>query len=181
MPHRIPQPDDRLTLRGYLDQFTALAFKVYLTDPSIRAALFAPVSADDLATGDLVETAVFAQWFPARTPIHYARWDREGGEVDLVGIDAAQRPTWVTEVKWTDRALHDASEIAAAVLFARQHGPGEIVVKTRTATATKRVDGVEAHLVPAALYCLQVGAESVAQPSGDVARRVLSRLVENAG
>ena len=68
----------------------ATAFKVYLTNPSMRAALFAPVGAEDPATGDLVETAVFAQWFHARPPIHYARWDREGGEVDLVEIDAAQ-------------------------------------------------------------------------------------------
>lgn len=157
----------------------ATAFKVYLTNPSMRAALFAPVSADDPATGDLVETAVFAQWFHARTPIHYARWDREGGEVDLVGIDAAQRPTWVTEVKWTDRPLTDPSEIAAAVLFARQHDLGEIVVTTRTARTTLRVDGVEVRLVPAALYALWVGAESVAQPAGDVARRVLARFAED--
>ena len=154
----------------------ATAFKVYLTNPSMRAALFAPVSADDPATGDLVETAVFAQWFHARTPIHYARWDREGGEVDLVGIDAAQRPTWVTEVKWTDRPLTDPSEIAAAVLFARQHDLGETVVTTRTARSTLRVDGVDVRLVPAALYALWVGAESVAQPAGDVARRVLARF-----
>lgn len=159
----------------------ATAFKVYLTNPSMRAALFAPVDAEDPATGDLVETAVFAQWFHARTPIHYARWDREGGEVDLVGIDAAQRPKWVTEVKWTDRPLTDPSEIAAAVLFARQHGVGEIVVTTRTARATLRVDGVDVRLVPAALYALRVGAESVAQPAGDVARRVLARLAEDTG
>ena len=154
----------------------ATAFKVYLTNPSMRAALFAPVAADDPATGDLVETAVFAQWFHARTPIHYARWDREGGEVDLVGIDSAQRPTWVTEVKWTDRPLVDSSEIAATVQFARQHGLDEAVVTTRTVRKTIRVDAVDVHLVPAALYCLWVGAESVAQPAGDVARRVLTRF-----
>ena len=41
----------------------AASFKVYLTNPSMRAALFAPVAADDEAVGDLAETAVFSQWF----------------------------------------------------------------------------------------------------------------------
>ncbi len=37
-------------------------FKVYLTNPSMRAALFGPVTADSSALGALAETATFAQW-----------------------------------------------------------------------------------------------------------------------
>ena len=40
----------------------ARTFKVYLTNPSIRAALFGYVDAHDEAIGSLAETAVFSQW-----------------------------------------------------------------------------------------------------------------------
>jgi len=39
----------------------ARTFKVYLTNPSMRAALFAPVGADSPEVGALAETAVFSQ------------------------------------------------------------------------------------------------------------------------
>lgn len=48
-------------------------FKVYLTNPSIRSALFSPVGPDDPAMGPLVETALFSQWFHRHIPLHYAR------------------------------------------------------------------------------------------------------------
>jgi hypothetical protein len=41
-------------------------FKAYLTNPSLRSALFAPVDAEDDSMGSLVETAVFAQWLHSR-------------------------------------------------------------------------------------------------------------------
>ena len=41
----------------------ATRFKVYVTTPALRCALFGPVKEDDDAMGALAETAVFAQWF----------------------------------------------------------------------------------------------------------------------
>src|SRR5690606_8824759 len=41
-------------------------FKIYLTNPSLRTALFAPVSATDEFMGGLVETAIFSQWMHRR-------------------------------------------------------------------------------------------------------------------
>ncbi len=39
-------------------------FKIYLTNPSLRCALFQPISEQDSEIGDMVETAVYAQWIP---------------------------------------------------------------------------------------------------------------------
>lgn len=60
-------------------------FKVYLTNPSIRTALFSPISEEDPAIGAMAETAIFSQWFHSKAILHYARW--KGGEVDIVQLD----------------------------------------------------------------------------------------------
>lgn len=38
------------------------AFKVYLTNPTMRTALFGPIGENDEPIGQLAETAVFSQW-----------------------------------------------------------------------------------------------------------------------
>ncbi|MCL7489460.1 MAG: ATP-binding protein [Desulfobulbaceae bacterium] len=76
-------------------------FKVYLTNPSIRSALFSPVNDQDDAIGSLAETAVFSQWLHSEGPLHYARWKE--GEIDIVNIDSEQNANWMVEVKWSDR------------------------------------------------------------------------------
>ena len=68
-------------------------FKVYLTNPTMRAALFGPVDEHHEAMGQLVESAVFSQWLHNAAfvdSLYYARW--RNGEVDLVSLDAQQRP-----------------------------------------------------------------------------------------
>ena len=40
------------------------SFKIYLTNPSLRCALFQPISETDTEIGNMVETAVYAQWIP---------------------------------------------------------------------------------------------------------------------
>lgn len=40
----------------------ATAFKIYLTNPSLRCALFQPIQPMDEKMGDMVETTIFAQW-----------------------------------------------------------------------------------------------------------------------
>ena len=55
----------------------ARTFKVYLTNPSIRAALFGMVGPEDDAMGNLAETAVWSQWLhqaEVSRSLHYARW-----------------------------------------------------------------------------------------------------------
>ena len=77
------------------------SFKVYVTTPALRCALFGPVAADDEEMGPIAETAVYAQWFHADLNLHYARW--RNGEVDIVLLDRQQSPDWCVEVKWSNR------------------------------------------------------------------------------
>lgn len=126
-------------------------FKVHLTNPSIRAALFVPVGAEDDAMGDLVETAVFSQWFHTDIPLYYARWQR--GEVDIVHLGADQKASWTIEAKWTDRFAARPEELKALIEFCHQQNLSGATVTTRTRTAVRRKENVTFHFIPANLYC----------------------------
>ncbi len=135
-------------------------FKVYLTNPSMRAALFGPVDADDDAMGALVETAVFAQWFHAATGLHYARW--KDGEVDMVSVEGAVSPYWVTEIKWSDRPLTDSRGCLRAVVeFARTNGLKEATATSRSGSGSRMIDDVTVHVIPSAVLCFDVGRNLV--------------------
>lgn len=63
---------------------------MFLTNPSLRTALFSPVGPADDEAGNIVETAIYAQWMHREnTRLHYARWKmgRNEGEVDMVMLD----------------------------------------------------------------------------------------------
>ena len=141
----------------------AMTFKVYLTNSTMRSALFAPLDADDAAMGHMVETAVFSQWLHNASYIeslHYARWKK--GEVDLVSLDAAQRPRFAVEVKWSDRAPGDAKEIKALLEFARVNTLARRpLVTTRTLSDIKIMDGIEVEFTPASLHCYTVGRNTL--------------------
>jgi predicted AAA+ superfamily ATPase len=134
----------------------ATLFKVYLTNPSLRAALFSPISAEDPDMGAMVETAVFSQWFhSASGDLHYARWKE--GEVDLVLVKAAEDPSWACEVKWSDRVGARSPELRNLILFCKTHGLDEAIVTTRSERSDETVDGVLIKCIPASLYCYTVG------------------------
>lgn len=97
-------------------------FKIYLTNPSLRCALFQPITEQDQDTiGNMVETAVYAQWIPRLdAEIHYANWrsGKQEGEVDIVGLDTAkQKPCWAVEVKWSDRYYDRPTELTSLKYF----------------------------------------------------------------
>ncbi len=138
-------------------------FKVYLTNPSLRAALFSPVEADDQATGALVETAVFAQWFQQDQDSHYARWDK--GEIDLVHLALPHRDGWAVEVKWSDRFFQRPELLREAIGFCVQNEIASLVVTTRTQNQRTMRQGIELEFVPASLYCLLVGYNIIAGKS----------------
>ena len=141
----------------------AMTFKVYLTNSTMRSALFAPLDADDAAMGHMVETAVFSQWLHNASYIeslHYARWKK--GEVDLVSLDSAQRPRFAVEVKWSDRAPNDTKEIKPLLEFARSNTlVRRPLVTTRTISDIKIMDGVEIEFTPASLHCYTVGRNTL--------------------
>lgn len=134
----------------------ATLFKVYLTNPSLRAALFSPISANESDMGAMVETAVFSQWFHLGSEdLHYARW--KDGEVDLVLVDGAGDPRWACEVKWSDRFGAQSPELRNLITFCKTHNLSQAIVTTRSERSEETVEGVTITCVPASLYCYTIG------------------------
>jgi predicted AAA+ superfamily ATPase len=100
-------------------------FKIYLNNPSMRAALFAPVKQEDTAkVGQLAECAIFSQWQHSTSfrNLRYARWRNEG-EVDIVYLmPGDQKPLWIGEIKWSDRiTTNSEDELWAMRNLLRKH------------------------------------------------------------
>ena len=127
-------------------------FKVYLTNVSIRSALFGPVALDDEKIGTIVETAFVSQLSQTvmANDLFYARWEK--GEVDLVQfLPNGQRPAIVGEIKWSDRCFRRTEELAALIQFCRRNDVKGGQVMTRTAAGQKSVDGVTLFFKPSAV------------------------------
>ena len=140
------------------------SFKVYLTNPTMRAALFGPISEQDEAVGQLAETAVFSQWLHNSAYIqslYYARWGK--GEVDLVSLEpGSQRPRFAIEIKWSDRAVENPKELRQLALFAQRHELSrKPLATTYSHSGNVNVDGVEIELSPTALHCYTVARNTL--------------------
>lgn len=138
----------------------ATSFKVYLTNPSMRSALFGPLDSDDSAMGHLVETAIYSQWLhdPGIDQLYFSRW--AGGEVDIVHVDTmTQKPTWIVEVKWSDRACEDRKELNNCVEFSLHNKIDKIRVLVTTKNMTQNVTykNITFDFLPSSLYAYIVG------------------------
>lgn len=139
----------------------AMSFKVYLTNPSMRAALFGQVDAESTAMGALTETAIFSQWQHSRAvQLYYARWAT--GEVDIVSLNGEeQKPAWAVEVKWSDRPYKSRSELDNCVEFVKLNPKVSqpILITSRTITDPDvEYKGVHFLFRPASLYAYMLGA-----------------------
>jgi len=141
----------------------ARTFKVYLTNPSIRAALFGYVDAHDEAIGSLAETAVFGQWLHSTRTIeslHYARWKqgRSDLEIDLVSLDPrTQKPRFAGEIKWSDACFSDWSLLRGIRALASEHALARPpVVTTLTAAGMGEENGVRIEFIPTSLHCYPI-------------------------
>lgn len=151
------------TARRFQRQTT---FKIYLTNPSLRCALFEPVKMTDGNIGDMIETAVYSQWIPRDERIAYANWKigRTQGEVDLVGInDALQKPSWAVEVKWTDRFFDRPSELSSLKYFMEKNHLSQALVTTIGQRGRKDMDFGTLHFIPSACYAYTVGENTLRQ------------------
>jgi uncharacterized protein len=145
----------------------ATFYKIYLTNPSLRSALFSPLQATDEALGNMVETAIFSQWMHRDwfTP-WYARWSRGGsqGEVDMVGLDDKRfKPIWAVEVKWSNRYFDEPKKLRSLLSFCKKTGLSSALVTTIDKEGSKTYDGVELHFYPSAMYAYTVGARTIEQ------------------
>lgn len=138
----------------------ATHFKVYLTNPSMRAALFGPIKDDSGATGALVETAIYSQWFHSESinNLYYARW--KGGEVDIVYIAQNElKPRWCVEVKWSDLPFTDNRKLSSLTAFLNSNGLNDgALVTSKSILSQKRVGHYELEFKPSSLYAYTLGA-----------------------
>ncbi|MBO4602587.1 MAG: ATP-binding protein [Salinivirgaceae bacterium] len=142
------------------------SFKIYLTNPSLRCALFQPITETDGEIGELVETTVYAQWIPrSNANISYANW-REGknkqGEVDIVGIDAGrQKPFWAVEIKWSDRYAQKPEELESLLYFMPKNGLTQAIVTSKTIMSNRAMNCGELLFIPTACYAYTVGKNTL--------------------
>lgn len=139
----------------------ATFYKIYLTNPSLRSALFTPVSQMGDSFGNMVETAVMSQLFyKDGIKPYYARWSqgRSNGEVDLVLLDDFKlKPKFAIEIKWSNRYFNNPSELKSLSLFCKKNNLNEALVTTIDKTGANESGGLNLKFVPASLFAYSAG------------------------
>jgi len=136
----------------------ATQFKLYLTNASLRTAMFQPIEpVQDPYFGHMVETAVSEQFGIGedRSALRYARWKsgRTENEVDFVRMNpGTQRPEKALEIKWSDAPFDRPDRLSGALAFLKRNEMDRLMVTSRTKIGVKRLEGVEITYVPTALY-----------------------------
>lgn len=131
-------------------------FKIYLTNPSIRAALFSPISGEDEFIGNMVETAIYSQWqHSLHSNLYYARWPK--GEIDIVSINNKGDLNWCIEIKWSNRYVDNPKELKNLIDFSSKHNISRALVTTVDILKNIELDTLTLEFEPASLYCFKVG------------------------
>jgi uncharacterized protein len=143
----------------------ATFYKIYLVNPSLRSALFAPLESTDEMIGSMVETAIFAQWMHSNwfTP-YYARWTngKLQGEVDMVGLDDKSiKPTWAVEMKWSNRYVDKPNELKSLLYFCEKNKLKSALVSTLDKESTMSYKNVELSFMSCAMYAYTIGANTI--------------------
>ncbi|MGJ7032734.1 ATP-binding protein [Niabella hirudinis] len=143
------------------------AYKIYLTNPSLRTALFSPIVPTDDEAGNMVETAIIAQWMHrGNLNLRYARWKqgRSEGEVDLVNLDNLhQKPLWAIEIKWSNRYVGKPNELKSVLEFCSANNLSAAVVTTIDKEQQNRVNDIQLAYFPASVYAYVVGVNTLKQ------------------
>ncbi|MGO1650830.1 MAG: ATP-binding protein [Sphingobacterium sp.] len=141
------------------------SFKVYLTNPSLRTALFSPIKETDSEIGNMVETAILSQWMHRENlDLTYARW-KEGrfqGEVDLVLVDDRMfKPVWGVEIKWSNRYFFKPQELTSLIRFCKINELRSAVVTTIDVQETKIVGELSFTFLPVSVYAYNIGENTL--------------------
>lgn len=145
----------------------ATYYKIYLTNPSLRSALFSPLQPTDENLGNMVETAIFSQWMQRNWIIPwYARWTigRTKGEVDMIGLDDKKlKPIWAVEIKWTNRYFEKPDELKSLLHFCSKNNLKSALVTSIDKEGIITKNGIELNFIPAAMYAYVVGVNTIEQ------------------
>lgn len=136
-------------------------FKVYLTNPSLRTALFSPISETDAEMGNMAETAILSQWMHReKMDLTYARWKegRTEGEVDLVLVDDKKfKPLWGVEIKWSNRYFEKPNELKSLLQFCKANKLKHALVTTLDVYGMNEIQTMQLTFLPAAVYTFNIG------------------------
>ena len=143
----------------------ATCFKIYLTNPSLRSALFSPLQPTDDMFGSMVETAVFSQWMHRDwfNPF-YARWTKGKyqGEVDMVGLGEKRlKPLWALEIKWSNRFLEKPGELTSLLSFCNKNNLSSAIVTTIDKEGTIEYNNIKLVYVPSPVYAYVIGKNTI--------------------
>ncbi len=137
------------------------SFKVYLTNSSLRTALFSPIQETDNETGHMIETAIFSQWMHRdNLNLRYARFKmgRSEGEVDLISIDDRSfKPQWCVEVKWSNRYFDMPRDLTSLLYFCKENQLDAALVTTIDKSGNHNINDTELTYLPAAIYAYNIG------------------------
>lgn len=153
------------------------SFKIYLTNPSLRCALFSPIDDSDNFIGNMVETAIFAQCVQGdNSNFYYANWNlgREKGEVDIVWVDSlAQQPISLVEIKWSNRYYDSPDELKSLFKFMPFNSSiNDVKVTTKSIRGEKFVSFGKILYLPSALYAYWVAkSQYITQKEAEKIRR----------
>ena len=157
--HRIDHNSKKFSRANY--------FKIYLTNPSLRSALFTPLQVSDNLMGAMVETAIYAQWLQREWfEPWYARWSegRFQGEVDMVGLSLHNfKPMWALEIKWSNRYFTKPEELKSLLKFCENNTLKSALVTSIDTSGTIEKNNIKLHFLPASLYAYTVGRNTIFQ------------------
>lgn len=154
--HRVDQSGKRFKRANY--------FKVYLTNPSMRCALFGTVSDGDDLMGYMAETAIFSQWLHSMSmkDICYARW--KDGEVDLAYLQGNE-VLWCVEIKWSNRYFDRPEELKNLIQFAQLHNLDTVMSTTIDKKGERIISQIRIEFTEASVYCYTVGRNTITSPT----------------
>ncbi len=137
-------------------------FKVILSNPSLRSAIFGKIKDEDSELEGLAETAIFSQLvihFWHFELYKYARWNRgkSRGEVDLVHVDKNGTPLAALEIKWTDRYALGNQDPKSLIIFCRENNLKEGYVTSKNIFATRIYGDITIKYIPTSFMCLLIG------------------------
>ena len=111
--------------------------------------------------GNMVETAIFAQWMHRDwfTP-WYARWNN--GEVDMIGLsDSTLKPLWALEVKWTNRYFEKPGELKSLYKFCMENHLNDPIVTTIDKEGENNYKEINIQFLPSSSYAYTVGRNTL--------------------
>lgn len=141
------------------------AFKIYITNTSLRTALFSPVGATDTEAGSMIETAVCSQNILLKgKEFNYASWKtgNKEGEVDMVYLNPKTlKPERCAEIKWSDRYYQKPKELKSLISFCEKNNIGQAIVTTINMKGVQQHLDVKLDFIPAALFAYGIGAHAL--------------------